>query len=303
MSKSSKTILVAATMSAGKSSLINALLGKDLLHSANEATTAKVARITIVKKGRAKATAYCCEGLPAEMSRLLSADQMKEWNRSDDVSSMDIRFPASSGLLSSKLSGYTFIDTPGANNSMDERHRATFIEAIKSYPDSTLLYVINVTQLGTTDDVEVLKTIREIHPTDQVIFALNKVDALDEELGETAERYVRNAEKYLSGLGFQNPVIIPVMALPALTAKKFVKNVEVGRSDRNMLFSELERFRDSALHLSNAAIMPHRIKRNQRRRLNNAFKGGFEEMSRKELKAFIDYTGLSTIEALVTQSA
>ena len=38
-------VVVVATMSAGKSTVINALIGKELLHSANEATTATITRI------------------------------------------------------------------------------------------------------------------------------------------------------------------------------------------------------------------------------------------------------------------
>ena len=39
-------VYVVATMSSGKSTLINAMLGQDLLPAANEATTATIARIT-----------------------------------------------------------------------------------------------------------------------------------------------------------------------------------------------------------------------------------------------------------------
>src|SRR3546814_3295380 len=38
-------VLVLATMSAGKTSFINALIGQELLHTANEATTACVTRV------------------------------------------------------------------------------------------------------------------------------------------------------------------------------------------------------------------------------------------------------------------
>ena len=38
-------VIVVAPMSAGKSTVINALIGKELLHSANEATTATITRI------------------------------------------------------------------------------------------------------------------------------------------------------------------------------------------------------------------------------------------------------------------
>lgn len=54
-------IFVAATMSAGKSSLINALIGKELLNSANEATTAKIMRIYRLVDAQTASASYCKE--------------------------------------------------------------------------------------------------------------------------------------------------------------------------------------------------------------------------------------------------
>lgn len=62
MKKKTKFILVAASMSAGKSSLINALIGKIYLPAGNEATTAKVARITVGTKTKPNAQAYSHSG-------------------------------------------------------------------------------------------------------------------------------------------------------------------------------------------------------------------------------------------------
>ena len=45
MQKDLFEVIVVATMSAGKSTVINALIGQELLHSANEATTATITRI------------------------------------------------------------------------------------------------------------------------------------------------------------------------------------------------------------------------------------------------------------------
>ncbi|MCK8045338.1 dynamin family protein [Shewanella sp. 1CM18E] len=300
MSKSSKTILIVATMSAGKSSLINALLGKELLHSANEATTAKLTKITISEKGSPKATAYSSIGIVADSINHLCTNQLKEWNKSEAISSIDIHFPYSESKSSAKLAGYTLIDTPGANNSMDTRHREAFIEAITLYPQSTLLYVLNATQQGTTDDAEMLKVIKDLNPFQKIIFALNKIDELDEERGESIKHYVGKAKQYLCELGFKKPVIVPLMALPALIANKSLSKVEIGRRERNILNSELIRFRDLPHNLNQAAAIPYRLKRNLRWRLNKVSKNKQTQMSEKELKTFVEYTGLRTLKSLIS---
>jgi small GTP-binding protein len=299
MSKSSKTILIVATMSAGKSSLINALLGKELLYSANEATTSKMTRITITEKGHPKATAYNYSGDITDSNSHLCANQLREWNKSEVISSIDIDFPYSESKSSTKLAGYTLIDTPGANNSMDSRHREVFLEVIKSYSNSTLLYVLNATQQGTTDDAEMLKTIYNLNPSQKVIFALNKVDELDEERGESIKHHVSIARQYLCELGFNRPMIVPLMALPALIAKKSLAQVDIGRRERNILNNELSRFRNAPQHLNHAAAIPYRLKRNLGWRLRKINNKKHIHMSEKELKMFVDYTGLRTLKSLL----
>lgn len=295
-----KFILVAASMSAGKSSVINALIGKELLPTGNEATTAKVARIIVTVNTKSSVKAYCHKGSIIETSNILCPEQIRLWNRSDKIASIDIAVPLSGRILPSMLAGYTLIDTPGANNSMDIRHKEKFINAVKAYPASPILFVLNATQLGTNDDAEIIRTIREINPKQTVIFALNKVDELDEEKGETAKHYVTLARKYLEGFGYNKAQIIPLMAQSALIAKKLLNNVELRRTEQNILRAELERFRENPFHFRSAAVgVPQVLKKNVRRRLVKISKGKIPAMSKEELHAFVDYTGLSTVNALI----
>lgn len=303
MKNKTKHILVASSMSAGKSSLINALLGKELLPAGNEATTAKVARITVGTKVKPSAKAYSHSGAIVASSNALCAEQIRTWNCSDEIDAFDIVIPHSGNKLRSILASYTLIDTPGANNSRDGRHKEKFISAIKAYPKSPILYVLNATQLGTTDDAEIIRTIREISPKQSIIFALNKVDALDEEKGETAKHYVSLARKYLKGLGYKRAKIIPLMAQSALIAKKSLNHIDLGRAERNILRTELERFRENPFHFNNAAAAPQGLKKNVRKRLARISKGKIPAMSKEELNAFVDYTGLSTVNALIMGAA
>lgn len=290
-------------MSAGKSSLINAILGKELLPADNEATTAKVARITVGSKTKPNAMAYSQSGSIVATSNSICSEQIRAWNLSDDIATFDVVIPYSGSKLHSMVAGYTLVDTPGANNSRDERHKEQFIRAVKAYPKSPILYVLNATQLGTNDDAEIIRTIREINPKQRIIFALNKVDALDEEKGETAKHYVSLAHKYLEGLGYKNAKIIPLMAQSALIAKKSLNHLDLGRTERNILLTELERFRENPFHLNSAAAAPQVLKKNIRKRLTKISKGKIPVMSKEELHAFVDYTGLSALSALIMSAA
>ena len=303
MNKKTKFILIAASMSAGKSSVINAILGSELLPAGNEATTAKIAHITVGSKIKPNAMAYSKSGNIVATSNSICAEQIRAWNLSDDIATFDIVIPYLRSKLHSMVAGYTLVDTPGANNSVDERHKEQFIRVVKAYPKSPILYVLNATQLGTNDDAEIIRTIREINPKQRIIFALNKVDALDEEKGETAKHYVSLAHKYLEGLGYKNAKIIPLMAQSALIAKKSLNHIDLGRAERNTLLTELERFRENPFHLNSAAAAPQALKKNIRKRLTKISKGKITEMSREELHAFVDYTGLSMVSSLIMDVA
>lgn len=303
MKNKKKFILVAASMSAGKSSLINALIGNELLPSGNEATTSKVTRVTIATKVNAKAKAYSHSGSVIESIDNLCGEVIKVWNSSGEISDIDVIIPYSETKQNSMLAGYTLIDTPGANNSRDNSHKEQFINVIKAYPKSPILYVLNATQLGTNDDAQIIRTIREINPKQRIIFVLNKVDALDEEKGENAKHYVSLVSKYLTGLDYSNAKIIPLMAQSSLIAKKSLNQLELRRSERNILRSELERFRKHPFHFNNAAAIPHVLKKNVRKRLTKISKGKIPAMSKEELHAFIDYTGLSVVTALIIGAA
>lgn len=298
-----KRIIVAASMSAGKSSLINALIGLELLPAGNEATTAKIARITIGAKTKPSAKAYSHSGSIVESTDILCSEQIITWNSSDEISAFDVVIPHSGRRLCSMLAGYTLIDTPGANNSRDYRHKEQFMDALKEYPKSPILYVLNATQLGTTDDAEIIRSIRKINPKQSVIFALNKIDALDEEKGETAKHYVTLARNYLEGLGFKKAQIIPLMAQSALIAKKSLNHLELGRTERNILRSEIARFREKPFYFNSAASAPFALKKNVRRRLARASKQSERALGKAELNAFIDYTGLSLVNALIMGTA
>lgn len=83
-------INVVATMSSGKSTLINALLDKKLMPVANEATTATIVNIIDTEIEEYRGVAYDCNGKELFREANLTYSKMKEWNSNKDISSIDI---------------------------------------------------------------------------------------------------------------------------------------------------------------------------------------------------------------------
>nr|WP_314741317.1 dynamin family protein [uncultured Haemophilus sp.] len=84
-------VIVVATMSAGKSTVINALIGQELLHSANEATTATITRIH--DKDDLPYFSGCAYGYQSEClkhSHQIDAETLKEWNADPSIKTIDL---------------------------------------------------------------------------------------------------------------------------------------------------------------------------------------------------------------------
>src|SRR5690606_5297198 len=119
-------VYVVATMSSGKSTLINAMLGRDLLPAANEATTATIARITdndqMVERFAAKR--YDHSGQLVDQESNVSQETLKQWNQLDDTQLIDIEGNILA-IREREEVRLVITDTPGPNNSQDEDHART----------------------------------------------------------------------------------------------------------------------------------------------------------------------------------
>lgn len=226
-------ITVVATMSAGKSTLINALLGNKLLHSKNEACTAKITRIIDNDKEGYSAKVYTKEGR-IEPYPDFTLDVMKKVNEDKIVDKIeiegDIPFVAADGV---KL---VLVDTPGPNNSSDPEHEATTYTKIDDTSHSMILYVLNANQLGVNDDVFLLNHVAESvqkegkQAKDRVLFVLNKLDDINTD-EEDIESLLKIARGYLKKRKIHNATIFPLSAGNALNIRIFdrIKNAKTKR--------------------------------------------------------------------------
>ena len=225
-SKSEFEVSVVATMSAGKSTLINALLSKKLMPSKNESCTATVSKIKDADEERFTAKAYDKNLNLIEAQPDLSYKIMQNLNANKEVS--EIHIEGDIPFVTADDMSLVLVDTPGPNNSRDENHKATTYRLLSESSKALVLYILNATQLAVDDDNSLLNNVAESmrvggkQSKDRFIFVVNKIDSFRK--GEdSVEETIEKVKKYLEDKGIKNPSIFPAAALPALDIRTYLK--------------------------------------------------------------------------------
>jgi GTPase len=219
-----KHIAVCATMSAGKSTFVNALLGNDILPARNEATTARITSIYDLDGSKNMVGYILKNGQIAESACDVKQDELDKWNSDDEVGRIFLQ--ADLDGIPNKGMIVAVHDTPGINNSRDASHYSTTFDFLKSHPLDALIFVANAEQLCTEDEYSMLKTLMNevVKPKKlSIIFVLNKMDSIDPEKENIAEVII-NYKEYLKELGFHEPAVFPVSAHAARLLKMALNN-------------------------------------------------------------------------------
>ena len=205
-------INVIATMSSGKSTIINALLGKKLMPSKNEACTATITEILDNDDENFEAVIYDNEDNVIQKVPNLTYDIMDALNDNEDVYKIEAQ--GNIPFLDARNTALMLVDTPGPNNSQNQAHKNTTYRAINSDANNLILYVLNGTQLSTNDDAALLSYVAEQikkggkQVRDRFLFVVNKMDSFNPE-EENIEKAVIAAKKYLASYGIEDPQIFP----------------------------------------------------------------------------------------------
>jgi ribosome biogenesis GTPase A len=238
-------VVVIGTMSAGKSTFLNALIGQELLPVTNEAATARMTRIVYdPKKPAFEGMRLLSDGRRLEQRKQMKPEIVAQWNGATDTRHIELRgaFDTSVPLTL----GLSLYDTPGPNNSQKVEHRQVMLEALRQSDFHGLFYVLNAEHLATDDDCRTLENLLEVLAGKQVekmhgwkrpCFILNKIDSLDPEKGEneTIWGFVGKAAEYLVKTGFSDPVIVPMSSRAAFCAKLKLRGHRLSRTQESYL--------------------------------------------------------------------
>lgn len=218
---------VCATMGAGKSTFINALLGCDVLPARNEATTAKIT--SVYDRDGQKQMSGFFQGEKGSIGGLCDDVTLKVldgWNNNRELSHLflcgDLDGIRNKGMV------VAVHDTPGTNNSSDHTHHHMTMKFLADNLIDLILFVLNAEHIGTTDERTLLRevyrnVVRKYNPS--VLFILNKKDSIDPDK-EDIDKMVVETRRQLEEIGYVNPTILPVASKSARLLKMSAKGLE-----------------------------------------------------------------------------
>lgn len=291
-------VCVVATMSAGKSTLINALLSSKLMPSKQEACTAIITRIKDNDRGVWQAEVYGKDGRLLESHEELTYQTMERLNADENVSV--IKVDGNIPFVTSEDVALVLIDTPGPNNSRDPEHRKVQNDFLQKSSKALILYIMEGT-FGTNDDNQLLKNVAESmavggkQSKDRFIFVVNKMDDRKKEDGDTVQTLER-VRTYLKKHGIANPNLFPAAALPALNIRLISGGTDVDEDTIDETEMKVRKLnRNKNLHLEEYASLPTSIRGEINSRMDKAVT---EED--KNAEALI-HTGIVSLEAAIRQ--
>lgn len=209
ISSKPKKVLVTANMSAGKSTLLNALVGKKISKTQNDACTAKVHYIM----NKPLEDGFCYEwdyilDLDADYHTLMEDNPN---NNNEIVVGTYFR------TLNAVSKRIWFIDTPGVNSSQDEYHKQITESTICSVKVDILVYLFNGENIGTDDERRHLLFILENYQGN-ILFVVNKLDRFRKKEDSVPET-IGAVSTDLEEIGFIDPYVVPISAYAAYLAK------------------------------------------------------------------------------------
>ena len=193
-------LAVVGEFSSGKSTFLNALIGKDILKHGAQETTATITEIQNLSKGERQETfdVYYIdnkveEDIPIDKLIEYTSTVSKIHNVAQEIKKVVIKTK-----IFAQNADICLVDTPGLNGIADN-HREQTIELIEN--SHACIYLMQVRGLGASD-VEFIKYISKYQHN--IIFVQNFIDELRELEGETVEQKLKEQKKILKEVFLKN---------------------------------------------------------------------------------------------------
>lgn len=293
---------VVATMSSGKSTLINSMLGCELLPARNEATTATLARIHDMDgMSGFKGTAYDADGAALASCDPLGLGDMDKLNDNRQTSVIEI-FGDVVGVESKDIK-LVLTDTPGPNNSRTAEHKEHTYALMQADYKPMILYVLNGTQLETTDDDALLKDVAKAMKSggrqarERFIFVLNKADEFDPAKGESIQKKIDDVKTYLATHGGIKGVrVFPSAARMAKVIRQYLNHQPLTEKEEDEILPKHVSFvKREWKHFSDFSPLSPKVRKLLESEIEEAHRNG--DMYREALF----YTGVPAIELAISE--
>ena len=206
--KELKRIVFTANMSAGKSTIINALVGNNIAGTAEEACTQAVSFIYD------KAFDDKLIDIYSTQYTIKAIDDVDRENICNGSNVVALYFNS----CIEREKRICLIDTPGVNSAINKQHKKITQKFIADGDYDTLIYVFNAEALGTDDEYRYLKYIFENVQEEKIIFVVNKLD-IYKKGSDTVKDSIDKIVDDLKKIGFKNPIVCPISARFAFLEK------------------------------------------------------------------------------------
>ena len=131
-------------------------------------------------------------------------------------------------------------DSPGVNLNGAPEHKEITERMLQEQNYDLLIYIMNATQLGTTDEATHLKRVQQLAGKIPILFVINKMDAVNAE-EENVLALLQEQWAFLQENGFVHPAICPVSSKAAFLAKRFAAG-NLSRSEERELYCSVDKF-------------------------------------------------------------
>lgn len=239
LKKPQRTILVTANMSAGKSTLINALVGKPIMCTSQEACTAHLCYV---------------HNRPFEDNSIhLSTSSVNFSAHYEDLAQAQRTDTCSISTYFQTLLPQMFqiciVDTPGVDSAIHRNHGSQTKLALQEEKYDWILYVLDGKRIGSDAEYKYLKHIIQNVPKEKVTFVLNKLDIFKKN-EDSIQRSIQSIREDLKKIGFEDPIIHPISAYYSLLLKMKMNGVNLTEDESDEFDQYTKKFNRSEYDLS-----------------------------------------------------
>ena len=272
---------IVATMSSGKSTLINSLLSTKLMPAKNTSCTQVITKIKDIKNKDNNCNVFTAKVYDKNWHEVENCDnltlqKMKELNANKDVS--EIHIEGKIPFVVSDDITLILVDTPGPNSAKNENHKTITENILSRSAKQLIMYILDAEQFRTTDDSKFLEYVAKSignegkKSRDRFIFVLNKIDELKQN-EDNVKEILNEAKEYLKEKGIKNPNIYPASALTALNIRTILSNnngneYSIKEKEANL---KVEKFNTiEEMHLEKYVSLPLSVKNQIEKNLEEA---------------------------------
>lgn len=218
-----KRVIITATMSSGKSSLVNAVVGKSVSKTMNEACTAKIHHIISKPCEDSFSSEFDADLVLNANSDILMEDNVK--NISNTISVGTYFRLCEKGSKRVEL-----IDTPGVGSYWNSEHELLAKEALSASNFDSIVCVLDSGALGINNTFSHISSLLPYQDKYRIIFLINKTDTYNT-TEDSIENSVLAAKADIESIGFSNFDVYPISARAGYLAKLALYGEKMSEDD------------------------------------------------------------------------